>query len=90
MVGIEHEEHNKIPAANRCCVRVVQTRQDLHRRHVREREALETQAAALQQHIQSLQAAEKNKKSDTNAAADSASQVIPRLLSEPENSNKAP
>jgi hypothetical protein len=38
----------------------MQTRQDLHRRHVREREALESQAAALQQRVAALQAADRS------------------------------
>lgn len=54
----------------------MQTRQDLHRRHAREREALESQTAALQQRIQSLQAAEKKQ-----SAADSALQVPLAALS---------
>ena len=52
------------------CLCGMQTRQDLHRRHAREREALESQTTALQQRIQTLQAAEKNQ-----SAADSALQV---------------
>lgn len=59
----------------------MQTRQDLHRRHAREREALETQTATLQQRIQSMQAAEKSQ-SATKAAATSALQDVKKLTSE--------
>ena len=54
----------------------MQTRQDLHRRHAREREALEARARTLQQQVDALKAAA------ADSAADSARPDVQRLQAE--------